>query len=252
MTHPNVPHASAVFMPVSHLKRSTEWYSELLEMPISPSRDGGGIYYFDFEGTDIILDSNVWGYPPTIMFDSNDIDKSRAFCETMPHGFMTDIFRTEEVSFFNINANMLCQAHRQPEPRSPKPAHPLLLRISRVIVHADRLTESVAWYERFVDRKAGTDNWFEGLPLIRMDRGAHLLIDDNRLCQSPRVYYDRLQLDFRVNPVAVIETEDLEAALEHVRAKGGRIENGIGERLGVRLFTFADPDGNGLMVAEKK
>lgn len=75
-----------------------------------------------------------------------------------------------------------------------------------------------------------------------MDRGAHLLIDDNRLSQSPRVFYDRMQLEFRVNPIPIIETHDIEATLDFVRSKGakdGRIET----RLGVRFFTFYDPDG---------
>ncbi|MBB6671826.1 VOC family protein [Cohnella nanjingensis] len=251
MQHPILPFMPAVFLPVSNLKRSTEWYADLLEQPIVPRQDGGGIYYFDFDGTDMILDSNAWGFPPTIMFDTQRVDESRAFCETLPHGFITDIQRLDEVSFFNINSIMVCKAHRAPESDRPKPAHALLNRISRVIVHAEQLTESIGWYETFLDRKAETDAWIHELPLIRMDRGAHLLIDDNRLCQSPRVFYERLQLDLRVNPVAIIETVDIEAAHEYVISKGAQVERGIEERLGVRFFIFYDPDHNGLMVCEK-
>lgn len=252
MQHPILPFMPAVFIPVSDLKRATEWYADLLEQPIVPRQDGGGIYYFDFAGTDIILDSNMWGFPPTIMFDTRDIDDSYDFCKSLPHGFITEVQRFDDVSFFNVNSTMVCQAHRNPEAEHPKPVHTLLNRISRVFVHADELNGGVAWYEKFLHRGSETDPWTKELPMIRMDRGAHLLIDDNRLCDAPRVFYERLQLDFRVNPIAVIESMDLEAALDYVRSKGAKADEGIKCRLGVRFFTFHDPDGNGLMVCEHK
>jgi len=207
---------------------------------------------FLLAGTDIILDSNIWGFPPTIMFDTRSIDESRAFCDTLTRGFMTDVMRFEDVSFFNINANMVCQAHRLPEPEASGPVHPLLHRIVRVVVHADDMRETVGWYETFLQRRTETVPWTGELPYIRMDRGAHVLIDDNRLSQTPRVRYDRLQLDFRVNPIAVIESGDIEAAQAYVRSKGAQVPAGLESRLGVRFFTFYDPDGNGLMVCEGK
>ncbi|MBO9600668.1 MAG: VOC family protein [Cohnella sp.] len=252
MNHPILPFMPAVFIPVQDLKRATEWYADLLEQPIAPKQDGGGIYYFDFAGTDIILDSNVWGFPPTVMFDTRDIDSSHRFCEALPHGFMTEVQRFDDVSFFNVNSAMVCQAHRNPEPEHPKPVHTLLNRISRVLVHADDLNDSAKWFETFLQRQTETDPWTQELPMIRMDRGAHLLIDDNRLSEAPRVFYERLQSDFRVNPIAVIESSDLEGALAYVRSKGAQADRGIENRLGVRCFTFHDPDGNGLMVCEGK
>ena len=81
-----------------------------------------------------------------------------------------------------------------------------------------------------------------------MDRGAHLLLDDNRTSGAPRRFIEQLQLDARVSPIVLIETSDLEAALAHVRAKGGVSAKEIESRLGVSFFIFEDPDGNGLMV----
>jgi catechol 2,3-dioxygenase-like lactoylglutathione lyase family enzyme len=252
MTHPILPFMPAVFIPVSNLKRSTEWYADLLEQPIAQKQDGGAIYYFNFDGTDIILDSNAWGFPPTVMFDTQNIEESRAFCETLPSGFMTDVQRFPDVSFFNINSNMVCQAQRAPESDDQHPTHGLLNRIIRVIIHAENLQDSISWYETFLQRKIEADPCVEELPIIRMDRGAQLLIDDNRLCQTSRVFYDRLQLEFRVNPIAIIESQDIEAALDYVRSKGAKVDGGIATRFGVRFFTFYDPDGNGLMVCEKQ
>ncbi len=117
-------------------------------------------------------------------------------------------------------------------------------------MHADNLQDTVGWYEALVAISAEPDLQFGELPCIRMDRGAHLLIDDNRLSQSPRVFYDKLQLDLRVNPIVIVESPDLPAALVHVRSKGAIADKGIESRLGIRFFIFHDPDGNGFMVCE--
>lgn len=253
MAHPIVPFMPAVFVPVRDLKRSTEWYADLLGRAIAPQegQEDHGIYIFDLDGTQIILDSNTWGSPPAIMFDTDDIDAAHAFCESHPHQLITDVFRDEYVSVFNVNAHMVCKANRDLDLQQSKPAHTLLSKISRILVHADDLPETVGWYEAFLARKSEPDLQFGELPCIRMDRGAHLLIDDNRLSQSLRVFYEKLQMDLRVNPIAIIESPDLNAALDHVRSKGAIVDKGIESRLGIRCFLFHDPDGNGQLVCEK-
>ncbi|WP_217635173.1 VOC family protein [Paenibacillus sp. yr247] len=55
-----------------------------------------------------------------------------------------------------------------------------------------------------------------------------------------------------MNPIVIIESPDLEAALEHVCSKGGISAKGIETRQGARFFIFNDPDGNGMMVVEEK
>lgn len=253
MTHPILPYMPTVFIPVSDLKQSIEWYCALLEIPAQAKQEGGNIYYFNLDGTDIILDNNMWGFPPMIMFDTNDIDAAHAYCIERQYPFMGAMERYTDVAFFNVGGNMICQAKRKPAAERPEPAHPLLERICRVVVHADVLQESERWYETFLQRTVEPDTWVEGLNGIRMDRGAQLLVDDNRLSQAEKVRYDRLQLELRVSPIAIIESPDVEAALSHVRAKGGFIKGaGIERRLGLDAFTFADPDGNGLMVCQSK
>jgi catechol 2,3-dioxygenase-like lactoylglutathione lyase family enzyme len=252
MSHPVLLYMPAVFIPVSDLKRSIEWYSSLLEQPVQPKQDGGGIYYFDLDNTDIILDSNMWGFPPMIMFDTQDIDAAYEFCQDQRYLAMGHLQRFPDVAFFNVFGNMICQAGRRPVSEQTNPVHPLLQRISRVLVHADALAESEGWYETFLQKSPTPDPTFEGLPYVCMNRGAHLLIDDNRFAQTEKVRYDRLQLDLRVNPVFIIETPDVEEALLHVRNKGATIKTGIENRFGVSFFTFYDPDDNGLMVCQSK
>jgi catechol 2,3-dioxygenase-like lactoylglutathione lyase family enzyme len=252
MTHPITPYMPVVFIPVSNLKRSIEWYCELLEIPMQPKQDGGGIYYFNLEGTDLILDSNMWGFPPMIMFDTPDIDAAYSFCQNQQYPYMNELQRFPDVSFFSTASTMVCQAKRSPASPHPQAAHPLLQKICRVIVHADHNADLEEWYETFLQKSAEPDQWVDGLSCIRMARGAHLLIDDNRLSQTDKVRFDRLQLDLRVNPIAIIESPDLEAAMAYVRSKGAMVKGGIERRHGMAFFIFYDPDGNGLMVCESK
>lgn len=89
------------------------------------------------------------------------------------------------------------------------------------------------------------------MPHIPMSRGAHLLIDDNRLSHTEKKHCDRLQLDLRVNPVVMIEAPDIEAALSYAKSKGARVQGGIQNQLRLQFFTFYDIDDNGMMVIQK-
>lgn len=48
----------------------------------------------------------------------------------------------------------------------------------------------------------------------------------------------------------VLETDDLEGDVGHLRAKGVVIEDGIQEQPWGRFVTFDDPDGNGIVLQE--
>lgn len=249
MTHPIRPYIPTVFLPVSNLKRSIEWYCSLLDMPVQPKHDGGGIYYFGMQGTDIILDSNMWGFPPMTMFDSSDIDAAYEFCQKQQYPFLTELFQRPNVAHFSVASNMVCQAERVYVSDSPQP---LLPRIARVITHTGQAGISTEWYEIFLQGIREADPFVEGLNRIRMERGADLLFDDGTLSQTGPVRYDRLQLDLRVNPVFIIESPDVEAALAYVNMKGVTITSGIETRRGIACFQFTDPDGNGIMVGQKR
>ncbi|MGM0882226.1 MAG: VOC family protein [Bacillota bacterium] len=249
MTHPIRPYIPTVFFPVSNLKRSIEWYCSLLDMPLKPKHDGGGIYYFGMQGTDIILDSNMWGFPPMTMFDSSDIDASYEFCQKQQYSFLTELFRRPSVAHFSVASNMVCQAERVYVSDSPQQ---LLPRIARVIIHTGQADISTEWYETFLQSIREADPFVEGLDRIRMERGADLLFDDGTLSRTEPVNYDRLQLNLRVNPAILIESPDVEAAFDYVRSKGATITNSIETRNGIECFQFADPDGNGIMVGQKR
>jgi hypothetical protein len=249
MTHPIRSYLPTVFLPVSNLKRSIEWYCQLLSMPLQPKHDGGGIYYFGMQGTDLILDSNMWGFPPMTMFDSSDIDASYAFCEQQEYAHIGELFRYPAVAHFSVASNMICQCERAHVSDTP---NPLLPRISRVIVHTGQAGITPEWYENFLQRKRERDPFAVGLDCIPMEEGADLLFDDGTFSDSEPVYYDRLQQSLRVNPSILIESPDAEAAQEYVISAGGRIARSLSNRCGVSAFQFADPDGNVIMVGQKQ
>lgn len=253
MSHPINAFMPAVFVPVQDLKRSIEWYANLFQRPIvpQPDQDTHGIYIFVLEGTEIILEGNSWGSPPTIMFDTDDIHAAHQFCESKPHTVLTDTFEDEYISVFNINSHMICKAKRDLGLKENRPANAFLRKISSILVHTDDTDDTTAWYEAFVGKSAGPDPRFREIPAIQMDRGPHLLIDDNRLSQSSTKYFEKLQVEARINPIMILESPDLEAALTHVRSAGGLVKEGIETRLGVPCFQFQDPDGNGYLVVEE-
>ncbi|OCT12253.1 hypothetical protein A8709_30935 [Paenibacillus pectinilyticus] len=248
MTHPIVPFIPAVFVPVRDLKSATEWYSELLGRVIAPTEDGDGIYIFAMGEANLILDGNAWGTLPRIMFDTNDINAAHGICEKLPHTHIADVYTDEYVSVFTIDSVMICHANRDLGIPQYK-MNGLLGQISRIFVHTDNLETTVHWYETLLAKRVTADPQFGGLPSIQMDQGPHLLFDDNRLSATSRVLMEQLQQEHRINPIAVIESPDLPAALDYVRSKGAVADKGIESRLGAQFFMFYDPDGNGYMVS---
>lgn len=83
--HPIQNRLNSVVIPVTHLKRATEWYSKLLGQQIKPDRqDGGPIYWFDMQnGTGILLDDNRNNQDlaalPTFMLKASNIQEACAF-----------------------------------------------------------------------------------------------------------------------------------------------------------------------------
>jgi catechol 2,3-dioxygenase-like lactoylglutathione lyase family enzyme len=246
VAHPILRRIPAVFFPVQDLKRATEWYSDLLGRPIVPREHDDGIYIFDMGGTEIILDSNIYGSPSVIMFAADDIEAAHAFCASRPENEVTEIFSDEYISLFHVNSRMVCKAHLV-EPKVSGSGR--LARMSHVIVHTDEPDRTVKWHEQLLNARSELYDPFGGLPSIAMDPGADLLFDDGRLSGSTAVVDPDSGTAVQAKPLAVLGAPDLSAIHTYLRGKNVPV-SGIAENWGSRYFTFVDPDGNGVIVRE--
>lgn len=96
-SHPIANFISSVVVPVTDLKRATEWYSRLLGKPIIPERqDGGPIYWFEMpNGTGILLDDNRNNQDlaafPTFMLKSEQIQQAFKYIQSRGINVVRDI-----------------------------------------------------------------------------------------------------------------------------------------------------------------
>ncbi|MBD3918384.1 VOC family protein [Paenibacillus sp. PR3] len=75
----------SIFIHVSDMKRSVEWYSHVLELPFNDDyleKRLSTVYSLPVDGTEILLDSNHGASPgpqPLMFFKSDDIQQSLQF-----------------------------------------------------------------------------------------------------------------------------------------------------------------------------
>lgn len=114
--HSIANHISSIVVPVTDLKRATEWYSRLLGKPIIPERqDGGPIYWFDMpNGTGILLDDNRnnqdLGTFPTFMLKTDHIRSAFHFVQSKGINIVRDIQFDHYFMIEDIEGNtmMIC------------------------------------------------------------------------------------------------------------------------------------------------
>ena len=121
MTSPIQAHISSVFVHVTYLKRSTEWYSRLLGLPIKPERVNGGPI------TGLILTSKQVLYAllddnrnnpkdethPLFMLKTRNTLKAYEYVQQQGIRIVKEYYEDEAVSFFNFadfdgNVLMVC------------------------------------------------------------------------------------------------------------------------------------------------
>jgi len=73
-----------IFIPVSHIEKSRDWYCNLLGLPADGEILYGHLYILPFEGTGIVLDSKIFSCEtifksPVFHFNTNDIERAYAF-----------------------------------------------------------------------------------------------------------------------------------------------------------------------------
>lgn len=252
---------TAVFLPTKDLKASIEWYGELLNIPVKPEPDSSGIHVFRMEhnGTGLLLDANIYGFPPMAMYDSQDIEADYAFVKAQGYRIIFDLFKNEWVAYFNFldlggNNIMACWSPERAGDVKPARAaddrHPIRRHVSRVFAHVADLKSAVAWYSDSLGRPLDPPDATRATYTIGMRQGADLLLDTGALGGLEPVRFEKLNLAQRVHPILSLEAADLEKARQHVKGVGGEIVRDIETREGVSHFLISDPNGNVLMAAK--
>lgn len=246
---------ASVFVHVTNLRRAAEWYSRLLGLPLLEERlNGGPVYWFDLQGTHLILDSNSanrqnpgWREEmlPSFMFPARDIDdayrytkeKAEPFFEPEHHGSM---------AYFNFrdlegNALMACWSLQQDMDSELQTQSPILPRIGGVFVDVKDMRTAARWYTDLLGLPLDEENAARSVYAVPVTRGAALLLDQNRyLNQEPftQLFY--------------FETEDFEAALAYVRSNSFQLADEPKHFHDLSEFVLLDPDGNRILVAQMK
>ncbi|RKN71905.1 VOC family protein [Paenibacillus ginsengarvi] len=244
--------AASLFVHVSDLRRSAEWYSDLLGLPVREERLGGGpVYWFDLPGTDLILDDNSanrqnpdWreDQKPFIMFACEHIDeaydyvKSKADTLAEPECY-------PDVAHFSFRAPdgrvyMACWAKdgniRRELPTSFSPIRP---RIGGVFINVRDMRSGAVWLCDLLGVPFREDEASDSIYVIPASRGADLLLDDNRARNG-----DSFEIPF------MLDTNDIEGAYAYVVERGLPVFHDIMRHGSVAYFTIADPDDNLVMI----
>lgn len=116
-SHPIKNHLNSVVIPVEHVKRAAEWYSNLLGQAIHPERlDGGPIYWFDMEnGTGILLDDNRNNQDlktfPTFMLKTGNVEQAFKLMQDKGVKIVRDIQFNHYFMIEDIEGNTILVCH---------------------------------------------------------------------------------------------------------------------------------------------
>ncbi|CAG7616059.1 hypothetical protein PAESOLCIP111_01860 [Paenibacillus solanacearum] len=245
---------ASVFVHVADLRRSAEWYSRLLGLPLMENRlNGGPVYWFDLPGAGLILDSNVnnrkdpdWReeMKPRFMFPTGDIDaayaylreKAEVFHAPERHAHMAYItFRDPEG-----NAHMACwDGNAGEEPQLPATESPVAARIKGVFIDVKEMKAMAAWYADLLALPLDENTSEEAIYPIPVTRGPGLLLDHNR-----HRHNDSFTIPF------MFDCRSVDEAYAFVEANGIEVFGSIERHGEFAFFTVKDPDGHLVMICE--
>jgi predicted enzyme related to lactoylglutathione lyase len=110
MSSPITNHISGIFVHVKDIRRSIQWYSQLLGVTEVPASHEDTIYdvpMLQDRGSALILDANTYltqpdGRHPQFMFDTTDIHKAYQFLQEKGVKLLSGIEDGGSVSFFAL------------------------------------------------------------------------------------------------------------------------------------------------------
>jgi predicted enzyme related to lactoylglutathione lyase len=116
---------------------------------------------------------------------------------------------------------------------------PIQNKIGMVFVPVSDMDRAIAWYSRLLGLPAGDTSHEGKIYDVPMQGETGLILDGNK------PVYNSSQ------PLLFFWTDDLAAALRHLREMNAEISSDAQDIGSVTFITFTDPDGNMLMVCRR-
>ncbi|MFD0619133.1 VOC family protein [Paenibacillus sp. GCM10027629] len=247
----------SVFVHVSDLRRSAEWYSMMMGLPLLEERlNGGNVYWLMLQGgTGIILDDNRSNEPDTphvrFMYKTSDIEESYHFLDELGIRPIFPIERPHSgLAFLRFNdpdgnSIMVTQSDYISEviERLEDTDSPILNHIGGIFLNITDMNRAIRFHSRVLglpyhEDESGQENSIYDL---KTESGAGVLLDNNRFKQGDD--YETLFM---------LLTHDVDASKAYLELNGVSVFTDI-ERYGKELafFTVKDPDGNVIMICSK-
>ncbi|MFC5530080.1 VOC family protein [Cohnella yongneupensis] len=245
--------ADTVFIHVTDLRRSAEWYSMLMELPLLEERlNGGNVYWLMLEGgTGINLDDNRNTSPDTprvrFMYKTDDIDEAYRYLEQKGIATLTPIERYPwGLSYFRFtdpdgNGLMVTQSDYVSEvvERLPDTESPILNKFGGIFLNVSDIARATRFHYDVLglpvpDNKGQED---ESIHVLPTSRGTQILLDNNRYRNGED--YEALFM---------LLTLDVEAAKAYLAKNGVDIFTDIERHGELAFFTVKDPDDNVIMI----
>ncbi|WP_410511382.1 VOC family protein [Paenibacillus sp. BR2-3] len=112
MTSPILNQIGAVFIPVSDIERSKQWYCHLLGLPLDGEVLFGHLYVVPMQGPGIVLDSKIFTTEcvlnaPAFHLNTRDIDAAYDFVKESGAEILTDIEHDHWFNFKDPDGNVL-------------------------------------------------------------------------------------------------------------------------------------------------
>ncbi|HZG58745.1 GyrI-like domain-containing protein [Paenibacillus sp.] len=249
---PIVNRVASVFVHVSDLRRSAEWYSRLLGLPVIEERlNGGPVYWLELPGTHLILDNDAanrrnpdWNesMEPRLMLQALDIDEAYRYVSERAET-IGGIERHGTMAYFNFrdsegNALMACWTAEPSPDGDYASSGPIEARIGGAFVDVREVRSAAEWYNALLGLPLDETVAAQSVYAVPVVRGAALLLDGNRRANG-ETFTERFYL----------ETKDFEAALAYVTEQGFRLAGEPNDFPDLSEFALLDPDGNRIVVA---
>ncbi len=117
---------------------------------------------------------------------------------------------------------------------------PVQNRIGSVFVPVSDMARAITWYSRLFGLEPGQTSHEGGIYDVPMSGETGLILD----AHAPVTEHS-------VQPLCFFWTDDLSAAMDHLRAIGAEITSDTTDIGSVTFLAFRDPDGNPLMLCQR-